>query len=265
VSDPYKRPYVESSVFVAFIKGEMQGPNQDQDAKKIFDSIIEAAKAGLFKIVTSSLTIAEVFKNKKAPELSSQQNEDLRPYFREDYIVIVEADREVGERANELCRTLQADAQHGFKAMRPNDAIHIASAERAECDVVLAWDMQFVSQNERLKTIKLENPVHVTFTVPAQQDEMFKIGAPSELAQQQLQQAAESKAIAGPQETLQLVGHVEQDNKTGEVIENPVAVRGDDGERVVGEAGAEAPEPETTQKAEDKVKGPDGVQSQPTP
>jgi hypothetical protein len=36
-------------VFIAFMRGETnQGPNHDQDAKAIFDSILVAAKAGAF-------------------------------------------------------------------------------------------------------------------------------------------------------------------------------------------------------------------------
>jgi predicted nucleic acid-binding protein len=252
VSDLYKRPYIESSVFIAFIKGEMQGPNEDQDAKEILDSIISAAKAGLFKIVTSSLTIAEVFKKKNHPELTIQQNEDLRPHFREDYIVLVEVDREVGERANELCCILQADEESGFKAMRPNDAIHIAAAEKAECDVVLAWDPHFMSQSKRLTTVKLENPVHVEFVIPPQPGDLFQIGESIESEQQ-------TEAITAAPENLQLVGHVEPNNKAGEVTENSAAVRGDDGERVEGKTPIEAGQ------TEEKVKGPGGVQIRPAP
>ena len=169
MSLPYSKPYVESSVFVGFIKGEMQGPNLDKDAKLIFESIINNAKAGKFHIITSALTIAEVHKNKKSPTLSDAENQDLRPYFRESFIQIVEIDRQVGDRANELCRTLQADTTNGFKALRPNDAIHIASAERAECDVILAWDAVFMSQGPRLNTIRLEHPETLALTTQAVQ------------------------------------------------------------------------------------------------
>lgn len=237
MSDLYKRPYVESSVFIAFIKGEMQGPNRDQNAKEIFDSIIDAAKAGFFKIVTSSLTIAEVFKNKSQPELTTRENEDLRPYFREDYIVIVEIDREVGERANALCRTMPADAVAGFKALRPNDAIHIAAAERAECDVVLAWDPGFMSQQPRISSVQLQMPEKLIFTAPAEQRQML-YEEPIESAQQQIA-AAETGEIRVLTETptqLQLVGATEPDNTTREAAENPASVQGGDSGRAQSEA-----------------------------
>jgi predicted nucleic acid-binding protein len=159
VRSPYIKPYVESSVFIAFIKGEKsQGPTRDRDARAIFDSIIDAARARKFRIITSALTIAEVHKYKKYPkeqQVTQRQNEDLRPYFRQDYIQIVEIDREVGEKANELCVRCQAGSGH--QALRPNDAIHIASAQKAGCDVVLSWDSDFISQKGRI-AISLENP-----------------------------------------------------------------------------------------------------------
>jgi predicted nucleic acid-binding protein len=158
VSDSYQKPYVESSVFIAFIKGEKLGKKGEHDCKKIFDSIIEAAKAGDFKIFTSALTIAEVFKNKKGPSLSDAENEDLRPYFREEYIQLVEIDREVGERANELCRTHKP--KPNFPALRPNDAIHIASAEKAGCEKILAYDPDFTRQEH--DTILIGWPIEIT-------------------------------------------------------------------------------------------------------
>jgi predicted nucleic acid-binding protein len=252
-------------VFIAFIKGEKtQGPNHDQDAKAIFDSIIDAARGGAFKIITSGLTIAEVFKNKKNPEmgLTLQENEDLRPYFREDYIQIVEVDRDVGDRANELCRTLPADPSTSARALRPNDAIHIASAERAECDVVLAWDPDFISQKARISTIRLETPERVVIAVAMEQSILFKNGAPIE-PEQKLLAAAPAEALQTAEPTPP-IGPAPTGNEAEAITDNTLAVRGDDSERAPSEAGVEANEPEAT-KAADKVKGPNGVQSHPTP
>jgi predicted nucleic acid-binding protein len=139
----YRKPYVESSVFIAFIKGEMRD-NGTHDCKKAVDSILELAERGKFKIFTSTLTVAEVFKKKNANPLTSQENDDLRPYFRESYIQLIEVDRDIAERANELCRLSSIDPQG--RALRPNDAIHIACAERAGCDVLFAYDPGMIKQ-----------------------------------------------------------------------------------------------------------------------
>jgi predicted nucleic acid-binding protein len=147
----YRRPYVESSVFIAFIRAEMKG--DDHNCKAIFDSILDAAKEGGFSIYTSALTIAEVFKNKKkGVQLTEQENEDLCPYFREGYIRIIEVDRAIGERANELCRTHVAAPNR--PALRPNDAIHLACAERANCDVLLAYDPDLSKQTHDAMSIE---------------------------------------------------------------------------------------------------------------
>jgi predicted nucleic acid-binding protein len=156
---------VESSVFIAWIKGEKRGKNQEHDCRLIFDSIIDAAKDGHFEIYTSALTLAEVFKNKKDPShhLTDQENEDLRPYFREAFIQLIETDRDVGERANELCRTHKAKPNQ--PALRPNDAIHIASAEKAGCDAILAYDPDFTKQTHATIDIDWPDPTRIPGTV----------------------------------------------------------------------------------------------------
>jgi predicted nucleic acid-binding protein len=138
----YRKPYIESSAFIAFIKGETKEGNHD--CERVIGSILEAAKRGSFRIHTSSLTIAEVFKSKKSIELTEHQNDDLRPYFREDYIQLIEVDRAIGERANELCRMHRPGS--GIRALRPNDAIHLACAERAGCEVLLTYDPDLTKQ-----------------------------------------------------------------------------------------------------------------------
>lgn len=183
---PYRHPYVEASVFIAYIKGEMKGPAKDQNARQIFDSILDAAKSGAFQIVTSALTIAEVYKKKGEPEaLTDEESESLLPHFREDYIVLVEVDRGAAERANDLCR-ISAEKQRRAKKggstdlpalLRPNDAIHVACAEKGECDVILSYDANILNQQ--------------ALTIPP---EMPKA----------MEKAAPGKALQGIQEPLQL-------------------------------------------------------------
>ena len=149
----YRRPYVESPVFIAFIRGESKG--DDHNCKAVVDTILKAAEDGDFAIFTSSLTIAEVFKNKRqGTQLTEEENQDLRPYFRESYIRLIEVDRDIAERANELCRTHQPGPNR--PALRPNDAIHLACAERADCEVLLAYDPDLTKQSH--DSISIEWP-----------------------------------------------------------------------------------------------------------
>jgi len=160
---PYSKPYLESSVFISWVKGETtQGPNQDMDAKAICDSIIKAAKAKEFPICTSALTIAEVHKKKHGLELTDGESEDLRPYFREEFIQLIEVDREIGETAHHLCRTHKAGPNQ--PALRAVDAIHIASAKRAGCDVLLSWDPDLLKQT--VDGIRIECPVDISALPP---------------------------------------------------------------------------------------------------
>lgn len=99
----YRKPYVESSVFIAFIRGGIM--DGGHDCKKVFESILEAASRGKFLIYTSALTIAEVCKKKQFDELMNDEIVDLRPYFRDSFIRIIEVDRQIGEEANLLCQS----------------------------------------------------------------------------------------------------------------------------------------------------------------
>jgi predicted nucleic acid-binding protein len=184
----YRKPYIESSVFIAFIKAEVQ--KGDQDCEKVVGSILDAAKRGMFQIHTSSLTIAEVFKNKKSTALTEQQNVDLRPYFREEYIQLVEVDRAIGERANELCRMHQSAPD--IPALRPNDAIHLACAERAGCEVLLAYDPDLTKQSH--ESIEIRWPEEIVAIA-----QPLKLWGPEEpLLQEALALSDGSESIALP-------------------------------------------------------------------
>lgn len=134
----YRRPYIESSVFIEYITAENRN-NAD-----IVQSILDAAERGELVIVTATWTIAEVHKRKgySKEALSDQQSSDILPYFRESYIDPVEVDRGVAERAHELCRDYPNDGVN--KSLKPGDAVHIAAAERGKCDVILSYDPDFI-------------------------------------------------------------------------------------------------------------------------
>ncbi len=56
------------------------------------------------------------------------------PFCLRDSKSLVEVDRNIGEAANKLC------VRFSDNRLRPADAIHLASALRAGCDVLLTWD-----------------------------------------------------------------------------------------------------------------------------
>jgi predicted nucleic acid-binding protein len=131
VPEQYKKPYLDSSVFIGWIKGEKEN---GVDRGNIGEHVLRLAEQGIFQVYISSLAIAEVYKRKKSPKLTPQENGKILKYFESDFILVVDVDRSIGEEANRLCCQYQS---HG---LMPNDAIHMACARRAGCDVLLSWD-----------------------------------------------------------------------------------------------------------------------------
>jgi predicted nucleic acid-binding protein len=87
------------------------------------NSSIEAA-SGVYLAFTSSITLAEVTRKRHHP-VDPGVRQQIEKFFENPYIETVNADRFTVLRARELIW------QH--LSLRPNDAIHLASALRANC------------------------------------------------------------------------------------------------------------------------------------
>jgi len=144
VAEQYQKPYLDSSVFIAWLKGENV---KGIDRGAIADHILTLAENGQFKIHTSAITLAEVHKLRTSPKLSNDEDERILAYFEHDFIQIIDVDRAIGEEANRLCR------RYGIL---PNDGMHLACALRAGCDALLAWDDRFVKVDH--PEIRVEEP-----------------------------------------------------------------------------------------------------------
>jgi predicted nucleic acid-binding protein len=155
VADRYRLPYVESSVFIAWIKGERvtlnrNGVLETVDRGRISEHVLQAAEDGEYSVVSSFLTLAEVHKTKGHTKLEDDQNSRILKYFEHSFIRFVDLDRDVGEQANRLCRMYQKEK------LSPNDAVHLASALRAKCEVLLTWDDGLIEV--RHPDIRIERP-----------------------------------------------------------------------------------------------------------
>ena len=144
MADQYQNPYLDSSVFIAWIKGEVVN---GVDRKDIADHILGLAEKGTFKINISALTLAEVHKKKGSNQLEPAQDEMILAYFEHDFFNIIDVTRDIGEHANLLCR------EH---SLLPPDAIHLACALRAKCEVLLACDDRLTAVTH--PQIKTETP-----------------------------------------------------------------------------------------------------------
>ncbi len=128
---PFKKPCLDSSVFIAGIEGEIvDGIKRDV----IFRSIWAAAKAGQFKLYMSAIAIAEVYKMKYREMPSSGTLVEFIELINEPFVTVIEVDRETALHAHHLCQEYANDG------LMPNDAMHLACALRAGCDYLLAWD-----------------------------------------------------------------------------------------------------------------------------
>jgi predicted nucleic acid-binding protein len=149
VANQYVKPYFESSVFIAWIKGTETFKRDGSSCKTVVDHIIKLAEQGVFRIVTSTWTLAEVHKRKKEIPLPEKQCKKLLAYFENDYIDLVDVTRAIGEQAHMLARL------HG---LTPTDSVHLACALRAKCDILLSYDPDFLDVSPKPKGIVIDHP-----------------------------------------------------------------------------------------------------------
>ncbi len=142
--EPFSRPYLDSSVYIAAIKGE-------EGRADIAKRILNDARSGALQIVGSTFVIAEVIRGRaESAPLTPAQERVIDEYVFHDYITWVEIDVSLALDARRLAR------QHGLK---PPDAIHLASALRGDADQLLRWDDKFrLAENERYGSVVVCEP-----------------------------------------------------------------------------------------------------------
>lgn len=150
----YKKPYFDSGVFIGLIKDERiekVGPKGEKtiiERGKIAEHLLGLAEQEVFLVVISALTLAEVHKKRGSPKLSQDEDEKILKYFERDFFMVVPIDRTIGEEANKFCRR--------YVSLPPNDAIHLACAKKAGCDVLWSWDSDLTQISDA--GIRIENP-----------------------------------------------------------------------------------------------------------
>jgi predicted nucleic acid-binding protein len=129
-----RRLYLDSSVFLAYLNGnETYSPQ----AK----SIVEAAQSGDVEIWTSYLTMAEVTK-RRGVQFPRPTNDELNvtEMFQNPVIKYVTIDYVVGTYSQQIIWDFQK---------QPRDALHLASAVFAKCEIVYAIDGGMFEVNSR--------------------------------------------------------------------------------------------------------------------
>ena len=137
MGNQFHKPYVDSSFFFAVIKKEENLCPGGLMRWQVAERIVKEAERGEYYLYTSTITLAEVRRIRlKDEQLSQNEMAVVQDFFQHEYIRLIEVSRDVGEKAQTL------GAEYGIY---PMDALHLASAVEYECDVLLAWDKQFVS------------------------------------------------------------------------------------------------------------------------
>jgi predicted nucleic acid-binding protein len=150
MASAYTRPYLDANVYIAAIKGPK---TEDPDKVQIAATILQLAEDGAFQIFASTLLAAEVIKVPGDPNpLTPHQENVISGYFYRDFIVMIEVDLLIAEKARQLAR------DHGLK---PPDAVHLATAIRAKCDQFLTWDEKVHRNGRTVEGIYICEP-HLT-------------------------------------------------------------------------------------------------------
>ena len=130
------KPYFDSSVFIAHIRGETISCPDGSTRVETTTHLFEDAKGRKLTIFTSTVTIAEVrrMRHKKEP-ITDKEIAHINTFFAEflehEWMYPIEVTREIAEKAQRL------GAQYGIDAM---DSIHLASAIWNKCTVLFVWD-----------------------------------------------------------------------------------------------------------------------------
>jgi predicted nucleic acid-binding protein len=135
-----RRIYWDACAWIALIQQEKILDDKGQvteDRYSMCRSVVQVAEKGPIEIATSTLSLAEVNKN---PADAKSGEDKIAAYFERDYVLLVNLDTAVGERARLLM-------QSGFAGLRPADACHLATAVTASVEEFHTFDKRLLNLN----------------------------------------------------------------------------------------------------------------------
>ena len=138
--------YFEASVFIAILKHEViDGHERWRHCR----GLLKDAEEGKIVAVTSSFTVTEVTGGRRGRP-TSEVADQIRGFFENDFVLSVDIDRTIASKAQEHVWDF------GLKAP---DAIHLASAVAAECDVFYTYDDDLLDIKAKVHSIRIEQPI----------------------------------------------------------------------------------------------------------
>lgn len=138
------RRYWDSDAFLGHLKNE-------PDKVDACESVLAAAKDGKIIIVTSALTLAEVLYIKGKDKIPVKDRQAVTDFFKHRYISVQNVTRAIAETAR--------DVYWDF-GIRPQDAIHVATALTLKIPVINTFDKQLLSKSGKIGNppIIIEHP-----------------------------------------------------------------------------------------------------------
>lgn len=137
------RVYWDACAWISYINQEKSIGTANGTPENRFamcSEVLRLAKEGKLEIATSAFTLAEVCKN---PEVKDSPLDNLPSFFEKSYILIVPVDMAIGRRA-------QAMQASGLVNLKPPDAIHLASAQRAAVSELHTFDGKILALDSKI-------------------------------------------------------------------------------------------------------------------
>jgi len=132
--------YWDSSCFLAWLKKE---PDKIDDCR----GVIQGCENGQIKLITSTLTIAEVLYLKHNQKIPKTESGLIRDFFEHRYIITVAVDRTIAEKAQDLVWDYE---------IKPKDAIHAASAILSGTKILDTFDPDFLTFGKKTQNLNLQ-------------------------------------------------------------------------------------------------------------
>ena len=145
VKEECEKRYWDSCVFIGYL-------NDEYDRRSQCLPIINAAESGRARIITSALTLAEVFWIGKKVVPDRQAKKKIKDFFEYSFIGISDLTRRVAEHARELT--------WDYEDISNWDAVHLATVMNSDIvlfetydNELLSYDLQF--RNQKGQKIRL--------------------------------------------------------------------------------------------------------------
>jgi predicted nucleic acid-binding protein len=152
--------YWDASCFIAWL-------NEESSRIEKCEGVIQRAKSGDLRIITSAITLTEVIKPNADIVIPADKDGVISAFFQRSEIVVRDVDRNIAEFARSLIWT--------YPHLRRNDAVHVATAALTEeVEVLDSFD------------------VHLTRLDGQIGDPGVRIGHPDEPFQKQIREDPES-------------------------------------------------------------------------